>query len=535
MGEVGERGEFVRLAGPEFHDIIALTSINIYQGEGDNGLAVLMVRMKVGKHTSEEVQALFKERAAIEEDYGKRLKKLAKTFNAKEEIGTLRDSLDVVRAELERTGQARLDLAAEIRAKLEKPLADLIATQSGIRKSHNNTVKDHLKAKAAQINHVQKIKERYETKCSEVDLLKQNRPGLAQKEVDKIRAKLEKTQTQAKHADQEYVGAIDRLAEIHRRWEADFRAACMDCQRLEEDRFHFLRAGLWTYSNCLAGICITDDESCERIRTSLEQCDFDKDVNLFVNKAATGGEIPPPLQYTNFYTGTSGRPSFTAGTASRQHSGSISGAAGSPPSISAMGPSDSFRKESFGKEGSLSSLPVGGYEGGEGYDVGVGGGEKEREALGGAGGSGAGSGMVVRDPSRESLSKGASVERLPTYATGGYDGGLSNERPFGSVSNERPFGSVGGGGGGVSNERPFGSVSGGYGDVPQIRKERSREFGGDEVGEEGTFSYDPFDVPESMPTLFSVRVLYDYKAQAAEELSIVKGQVVPVIATHDDG
>ncbi|KAJ3037393.1 hypothetical protein HK097_003526, partial [Rhizophlyctis rosea] len=300
-----------------------------FWGETDMGLHVLMTRMKVGKHTSEEVQALFKERAAIEEDYGKRLKKLAKTFNAKEEIGTLRDSLDAVRAELEKTGQARLDLATEIRAKLEKPLADLIATQSGIRKSHNTTVKDHLKAKSAQIAAVQKIKERYETKCTEVDLLKQNRPGLAEKDIAKNKAKLEKTQTQAKHADQEYVGAVERLGEIHRRWEADFKVACMDCQRLEEDRFHFLRAGLWTYSNCLAGICITDDESCERIRTSLEQCDFDTDVNMFVQKSATGTEIPQPPQYTNFYTGTSERPSFSnQGTTSRHGStsgGSISG------------------------------------------------------------------------------------------------------------------------------------------------------------------------------------------------------------------
>ena len=46
-----------------------------------------MARLRAGKHVTEEVHALMKERANIEEDYGKRLTKLAKTFSPKEEIG----------------------------------------------------------------------------------------------------------------------------------------------------------------------------------------------------------------------------------------------------------------------------------------------------------------------------------------------------------------------------------------------------------------------------------------------------------------
>lgn len=46
-----------------------------------------MGRMRQGKHVCEEVHAMLKERASIEEEYGKRLGKLAKTFSPKEEIG----------------------------------------------------------------------------------------------------------------------------------------------------------------------------------------------------------------------------------------------------------------------------------------------------------------------------------------------------------------------------------------------------------------------------------------------------------------
>ncbi len=46
-----------------------------------------MGRMKNAKHICEEVLNVVRERAAIEEDYGKRLMKLAKAVNTKEEIG----------------------------------------------------------------------------------------------------------------------------------------------------------------------------------------------------------------------------------------------------------------------------------------------------------------------------------------------------------------------------------------------------------------------------------------------------------------
>eukprot|EP00842_Homolaphlyctis_polyrhiza_P001961 jgi/Hompol1/2766/HPOL_001548-RA len=61
--------------------------VNSFWGEQNKGLDVLLARMKQGKHLSEEVHTMLKERANMEEDYGKRLSKLAKTFNPKDELG----------------------------------------------------------------------------------------------------------------------------------------------------------------------------------------------------------------------------------------------------------------------------------------------------------------------------------------------------------------------------------------------------------------------------------------------------------------
>ncbi|KAI8999395.1 hypothetical protein BC832DRAFT_207169 [Gaertneriomyces semiglobifer] len=417
---------------------------NSFWGDNDKGLEVLMTRMRQGKHVCQEVHDMLKERASLEEDYGKRLNKLAKSFSPKEEIGTLRDSLDVVKFEIEKSAKTHLDLAAEIRTKLEKPLSEFISEQSGIRKSHHQIVEKHQKAKAAQVSVVMKIKERYENKCEESNQLAQTRPDPNTKDAEKLKLKLHKTQAQAKQADAEYMGGVEKLTEIHRRWVDDFRAACVQCQQLEQDRFHFLRNSIWDLSNFLAAACVSDDEACERIRVSLESCDFEKDLTAFLDRSSTGADIPQPLQYVNYYSGTM--------EASRMNSGA-----------EIVGRSD------FG--------PVNSAPEPYGYDR------------------------------RESTSASASDR-----------GSIVHVVPYSNSANGGPVG---------ASQLPMATAP--------TQGLPGPEHAPPPGESDMTFQYDPYDVPESMPVLFSVRVLYDYQAQAPEELSIGKGQLVPVIATHDDG
>eukprot|EP00842_Homolaphlyctis_polyrhiza_P001312 jgi/Hompol1/2181/HPOL_002855-RA len=107
------------------------------------------------------------------------------------------------------------------------------------------------------------------------------RQGVNSKEADKLRARYEKTQTQARQCETDYRASVDRLAEIHR-----------DYQKMEEDRFQCIRGYIWNYTNFLSGLCVAEDESCERIRVSLEKCDFEKDMAMFLERNATGSDIP---------------------------------------------------------------------------------------------------------------------------------------------------------------------------------------------------------------------------------------------------
>ncbi|KAI8849937.1 hypothetical protein BC829DRAFT_174639 [Chytridium lagenaria] len=415
--------------------------VTSFWGDGDRGLEVMMGRMRQGKHVSEEVHALLKERAAIEEDYGKRLTKLAKSFSPREEIGTLRESLDVVRSELENSARAHLDVANEIRTQLEKPLAELLASQSATRKNHNAILEKHLKAKASMAASVLKSKERYEQKCVEHSQLMSSKMGLAPKDLEKVKAKIEKTSMQITQHDTDYMNGVEKLADIHRKWEEDMTTACKACQNLEEDRVDKIRGTVWNYANLLSSLCVSDDESCERIRTTLERCDIDRDIQLFLDQHSTGSEIPKPLSYVNYYTRTSDRPLALSGRMSESVS--------------------SFDAPQAVTEVKSETKAAGGF-----WNMG---------RLGGS-----------------SMSESASITQTN-------DVGARQQT--------------------ISNGNGQGRMSAGAESLPS----------------DSQFHYEPYEGVANLPVLFHVRVLYDYKAQAYEELTIDRNQVVPVFATHDDG
>jgi Fes/CIP4, and EFC/F-BAR homology domain len=113
----------------------ALTFGNSFWGEGDTGLSVLYPLMKQSKGVSDQLAAFFKERSNIEEDYAKRLQKLAKSFTPAENLQSLGDAFRVVRAELEMNSRVHMELSNDLRSKIEKPLCEFIATQSTFRKN----------------------------------------------------------------------------------------------------------------------------------------------------------------------------------------------------------------------------------------------------------------------------------------------------------------------------------------------------------------------------------------------------------------
>lgn len=73
-----------------FHQPSLSTLIPPLKGPESKGYDVLLARMKRSKRISEEVCSVLKERSSMEEEYGKKLAKMAKNFTPlKEDKGYL--------------------------------------------------------------------------------------------------------------------------------------------------------------------------------------------------------------------------------------------------------------------------------------------------------------------------------------------------------------------------------------------------------------------------------------------------------------
>ncbi|KAF9547278.1 Proline-serine-threonine phosphatase-interacting protein 2 [Mortierella hygrophila] len=249
-----------------------------FWGKDDAGYSALTTRMRHAKVTCQEILGMFQARAALEEEYGKKLVKLSKSPLGKDEVGSLRDSLDVVRFEIEATGKSHIELASKMRDQLESALEEF-----------NNSQKDKRKL----------AKEKYDAECVRTKGLSAAKMNLVGKELDKVSVKMEKTELASRAADVEYQASIRQLTEINDKWIIEWRAACDKFQLLEEQRIDYVGTTLWNYANIISSTCVADDESCERIRASLELCDVNQNLQSFIDTSATGDDVPDISTYIN--------------------------------------------------------------------------------------------------------------------------------------------------------------------------------------------------------------------------------------------
>ncbi|KAF9277422.1 hypothetical protein BGZ68_009309 [Mortierella alpina] len=279
-----------------------------FWGKDDAGYSALTTRMRHAKLTCQEILTMFQARAALEEDYGKKLLKLSKSPLGKDELGSLRDSLDVIRYEIEATGKSHIELASKMRDQLESALAEFNNNQKDKRKLHQASIDRTFRNKQLYLLQLIKAKEKYDAECIRSKGLSAAKMNLVGKELDKVSIKMEKTELASRAADVEYQASIRQLSEINDKWILEWRAACDKFQLLEEQRVDYLRTTLWNYANIISSTCVADDEgsdlrictqSCERIRSVLEVCDVNHNLQSFIEAYGTGDDVPDISVYLN--------------------------------------------------------------------------------------------------------------------------------------------------------------------------------------------------------------------------------------------
>ncbi|KAJ7799960.1 SH3 domain-containing protein [Mycena olivaceomarginata] len=267
---------------------------NSFWGVGDAGVNILFARMRGAARTTDELRNFWKERAAIEEEYSNRLINLAKATLGKDEIGELRNSFDTLRLETEKQGTTHLQLASQIRSELESQTTTLLNKQIAHRKNLQTPLEKRFKTKQTQESYVLKAREKYESDCLRIASYTQQIAVNPGKDVERLQLKLRRAQQTVQANEKDFASFTKTVLDMMPAWEKDWKDFCDASQDLEEDRLDFMKDIIWMYANAVSTLCVSDDQSCERIRTVLDQLEPDKDVENFVLEYGTGNSIPDP-------------------------------------------------------------------------------------------------------------------------------------------------------------------------------------------------------------------------------------------------
>ncbi|KAB2577057.1 Cell division control protein [Lasiodiplodia theobromae] len=282
---------------------VSLSFANNFWGKDDAGVTPLLERMHNAKVTGDELKSFYTARAHIEEEYARKLLNLSRKPLGSSEAGTLKMSLDVVRAEVEAMGKQHQQIAGQMKSELEEQLSAFTGGLKERRKIVQTGIEKLLKVKMQQTAAVNKARDRYEQDSLKIKgYLAQGHMVMGHEE-RKNKAKLEKTQIQLSGSSQEYEQAVKILEETTARWNREWKKACDSFQDLEEERIDFMKSSLWAFANIASTVCVSDDASLEKIRLSLEDCEVEKDITTFIRESGTGQEIPDPPKFIDFCRG----------------------------------------------------------------------------------------------------------------------------------------------------------------------------------------------------------------------------------------
>ncbi|KAF8588853.1 hypothetical protein K439DRAFT_1613201 [Ramaria rubella] len=280
----------------------SLDFCNAFWGLADGGYDVLTTRIRGAARTTEELRAFWKERAAIEDDYAKRMAKLAKQPLGRDELGELRNAIDTLRSETDRQAASHSNLAQLMRKELEGPIVELLSKHAQFKKLCQAPVEKSFKAKQTQESYVKKARQKYEDDCVRINSYTAQSTLVQGKDLEKVQLKLEKAKQTVQTNEREFGQFALALADTTSRWEKEWKVFCDSCQDFEEERIECIKDNLWGYANAVSTVCVSDDESCEKLRVSLEQVETPKDVENFVRDYNTGSQIPDPPAFVDYNT-----------------------------------------------------------------------------------------------------------------------------------------------------------------------------------------------------------------------------------------
>ncbi|NXO58473.1 PPIP2 protein, partial [Aramus guarauna] len=260
------------------------------------GYDSIIQHLNDGRKNCKEFEDFLKERAIIEEKYGKELINLSKKKPCGQtELKNMYVFLNFFFfAEIDNVGQGHIQLAQTLRKEAKK-MEDFREKQKQHRK------KIELIMEAIHKNRNLQYKKTMEVKQISCCFLPYGALLFLSSLFWQLFLKLAQTKSALEDSDRSYQQSISTLEKIREEWQTEHIKACEFFETQECERINYFRNALWLHVNQLSQDCVQNDEKYEEIRKSLEMCSIEKDIDFFVNLRKTGSLAPAPVVYENYY------------------------------------------------------------------------------------------------------------------------------------------------------------------------------------------------------------------------------------------
>ncbi|KAH8556297.1 hypothetical protein BGW37DRAFT_7209 [Umbelopsis sp. PMI_123] len=259
---------------------LSLSFADSFWGKDLNGMDTLFRRMESGHQTCENLYAIYMGRAKVEADYGNHLSVISRTvLFDKEETGNLVDALDTFSNEIATNGQSHLELARKIESEIADPLHNFSQNYIDLVNECRNRIQELCETRDRFAAIIVETGDRFTVEQKRLGSDRGNRTSrFAQERLREIH--------------QEYQNAIANfegsVKELHDIWQE----CCTVLQDLEEQRIELLILKIWEYANVYSANLLSQDDTYESIRKSLDKCQIQDEIEIFMSEKATGREVP---------------------------------------------------------------------------------------------------------------------------------------------------------------------------------------------------------------------------------------------------
>ncbi|KAG7908474.1 hypothetical protein KL905_001914 [Ogataea polymorpha] len=271
----------------------------------DSACSFLLGHFDGGSKTADAVLAFYKERMAIEQEYAKRLCTLSRKIDlGKHELtGSLKSSLDVLAQETQQLGNSHYSQANKLATDVYNPLTEYAAERKNKGKILDSGLSKLMKHKRNLESKVELARKKYEAHWVKVNNYKAQQILMDETEAYRTQMKVNKLMDQMSEARDDYRGLVNEYNNMLNVWKNEWFSACENLQSMEEEKIKFLKANIWEYANIVSSTCISDDQSCENIRLSLEKCSYRADITSFVEEFKTGNTMSSPVNFIDYARG----------------------------------------------------------------------------------------------------------------------------------------------------------------------------------------------------------------------------------------